>query len=156
MKEHSDQKTYEKTVKHLYLKNKNVLEIRCGDGRISSYLSKESESFIAVDPDEKKIRPAKTHIPGVDFRIGSGKELNFPDSFFDLVIFPLSLHHQNSQKAISEATRVLRNGGQLLVVEAATELTASTTTGRHDRHTRNPLRVEKRNHRLAKDPSGIS
>lgn len=121
MKENSDQKIYEKIVKYTNLRNKSILEIGCGDGRISSLLFRESESIIAVDPDEKKIRQAKTHIPGVDFRIGSGEKLNFPDSFFDQVLFTLSLHHQNSQKAMSEATRVLQKDGQLLVIEPVAE-----------------------------------
>lgn len=121
MKEYSDQKIYEKIVKYTDLKNKNVLEIGCGNGRISSLLFEESDSLIAVDPDEKKILQAKTHISGVDFRIGSGEKLNFPNTFFDIVIFTLSLHHQNSQKAISEATRVLKNGGKILVIEPVLE-----------------------------------
>ena len=121
MKEDSDQKIYEKIAKYTDLINKNILEIGCGNGRISSLLSVESGSLIAVDPDEKMIRKAKTHISGVDFRIGSGEKLNFPDSFFDLVIFTLSLHHQNSQKAIREAARVLKTGGRILVIEPVVE-----------------------------------
>lgn len=121
MEEYSDQKIYEKIVKYTDLANKNILEIGCGDGRISSLLSEESDSLIAVDSDEKKIRQAKAHISGVDFRIGSGEKLNFPNNFFDIVIFTLSLHHQNSQKAISEATRVLKIGGKILVIEPMAE-----------------------------------
>ena len=121
MKEDSDQKIYEKIAKYTDLVNKNILEIGCGNGRISSLLSVESGSLIAIDPDEKMIRKAKTHISGVDFRIGSGEKLNFPDSFFDLVIFTLSLHHQNSQKAIREAARVLKTGGRILVIEPVVE-----------------------------------
>lgn len=96
MKEHSYQKIYEKIIKYTDLTNKNVREIGCGDGRISSLLSEESDSLIAVDPDEKKIRQAKTHILGVDFRIGSGEKLNFPN-------------------------RVLKTGGKILVLEPVVE-----------------------------------
>ena len=121
MKENSDQKIYEKIVNYLNLDNTKVLEIGCGDGRISSLLAVESGSLIAIDPDEKKILQAKTHILNVDFQIGSGEELNFPNSFFDIVIFTLSLHHQNSQKALAEATRVLKNSGKIIVIEPMVE-----------------------------------
>jgi SAM-dependent methyltransferase len=121
MKENSDQIIYDKIVKYADLTKRNVLEIGCGDGRISSLLAVDSDSLIAVDPDEKKIRRAKTHIAGVDFRIGSGEILNFPNGSFDIVIFTLSLHHQNSQEAISEAARVLKKGGTILVIEPVIE-----------------------------------
>lgn len=121
MKEYSDQKIYGKIVKYTDFKNKNALEIGCGDGRILSLSFKESDSLIAVDSDEKMIRQAKTQISGVDFRIGSGEKLNFSDSFFDIVIFTLLLHHQNSRKAISEAARVLKSDGKILVIEPVVE-----------------------------------
>ncbi len=121
MKEYSGQKIYEKIIFYTELKNKYVLEVGCGDGRISSLLSTQSHSLIAVDPDEKKIKQAKTDISGVDFRTGSGEKLNFPDSIFDIVIFTLSLHHQNSRKAIGEANRVLKNSGKILVIEPVIE-----------------------------------
>lgn len=121
MKENCPEKIYDQIVKYSDLTNKNILEIGCGNGRISSLLSVESDTFIAIDPDSIKIKQAHTHIPGVDFRVGSGQNLNFPDSFFDIVIFTLSLHHQNSQKAMSEASRVLKQSGKILVIEPRVE-----------------------------------
>ena len=121
MKEFSDQKIYLKIIKYADLKNKKVLEIGCGNGRISSFLAKQPKLLVAIDPDEKKIEQAQNGDYGIDFKIGSGEELDFPDSCFDLVIFTLSLHHQNSKKAISEACRVLNSKGQILVIEPVIE-----------------------------------
>lgn len=117
MKDYSDKIIYKKIIKYAELRNNNVLEIGCGDGRISSLLTVESSSLVAIDPDEKAIDIAKTNIPNTDFRIGSGEKLNFPDSFFDVVIFTLSLHHQNSQKALNEAARTVKPDGKILVIE---------------------------------------
>lgn len=117
MKEDSAQKIYEKIVQYADLKNKDILEVGCGDGRISSLLAQDSESLVAIDPDIGSIEHAKTNISGVDFRIGSGEKLDFPDNCFDLLIFTLSLHHQNSEKAISEAERAVKAGGKVLVIE---------------------------------------
>jgi SAM-dependent methyltransferase len=121
MKEYSGQKIYENIVKYLELENKKVLEIGCGTGRISALLSKETNFLAALDPDENAIRKAEANIPGVDFSVGSGEELNFADNFFDVVIFTLSLHHQNSRKALREASRVVKTGGKVLVIEPVIE-----------------------------------
>ncbi len=45
----------------------------------------------------------------------------FPDEVFDLVIFTLSLHHQDSKKALGEASRVLKKDGLILVIEPIIE-----------------------------------
>jgi len=121
MKEHSAQKIYENIVKHSELENKKILEIGCGTGRISALLSKETNLLVAIDPDENAIQKAKANIPGVDFKVGSGEKLNFSDNFFDGVIFTLSLHHQNSRKALREASRVVKTGGKILIIEPVIE-----------------------------------
>ncbi len=121
MEEYSSQIIFEKIIKFADLKNKQVLEIGCGDGRITSLLAKKPERFVAIDPDKQKIERAKRNIAGVDFQIGSGENLDFPTDCFDLVVFTLSLHHQDSQKAIDEARRVLKDGGKILVIEPIIE-----------------------------------
>jgi SAM-dependent methyltransferase len=117
MKEYSAQKVYENIVKYAELENKKVLEIGCGTGRISALLSQRTHFLVAIDPDENAIRKAKTNTSGVDFCVGSGEKLNFADRFFDVVIFTLSLHHQNSRKALLEAARVVKTAGNILVIE---------------------------------------
>ena len=117
MKEYSSQKIFEKIVEHADLKNQEILEIGCGDGRITSLMAGKPKKIVAIDPEEEKIKDAQSNIGDVDFQIGSGEQTSFPTSCFDLVIFTLSLHHQNSRKAIAEAARVLRDDGKILVIE---------------------------------------
>ena len=117
MKEYSAQKIVEKIRSHSELTNKKILEIGSGDGRISSLLSEECNSLVAIDPDENAINRAKANSSTVDFKVGSGERLIFPNRFFDLVIFTLSLHHQHSQKALGEAERVAKADGRIIVVE---------------------------------------
>ena len=121
MKEYSGQKICEKIFEYTELRNLKTLEIGCGTGRISSILSTKTNLLVAIDPDENAIRKARANAPGVDFRIGSGEALNFPTAYFDIVIYTLSLHHQDSQKALSEAMRVLKTGGKILVIEPIPE-----------------------------------
>jgi len=117
MKIDSDQRIIEKILQFADLENKQVLEIGCGNGRITSLMVGKPKNLIAIEPDAESIREAREKVPGVDFRIGSGENLEFSDERFDLVIFTLSLHHQNSKAAIREASRVLKNKGIILVIE---------------------------------------
>ena len=121
MEEYSGQKICDKIFEYAELKNQRILEIGCGAGRISSILSKETNLLVAIDPDENAIKKARANVSGIDFRVGSGEALDFPTAFFDIVLFTLSLHHQNCKKALNEATRVLKPGGKILVIEPIPE-----------------------------------
>lgn len=98
-------------------KDKTVLEIGCGNGETASLLARETRRYIGIDPDEERIREAKENDGTPDFRVGRGETLDFEDAFFDLVLFTLSLHHQNSSAALNEAFRVLKGNGNLVILE---------------------------------------
>lgn len=99
------------------LRNQDVLEIGCGDGRLTALLAEGPRSLIAIDPDAQRIAQAKSQVPGVDFRVGSGEHLDCADASFDIILFTLSLHHQNSAAALQEAYRAVKPGGCVVVVE---------------------------------------
>lgn len=101
---------------------KHVLEIGCGNGKTSIHLARGTKTYTAIDPDRDQINLAKGLIQkkrsrDLLFKVGSGQALEFEADFFDIVLFTLSLHHQNSQTALGEAFRVLKSGGSLLVLE---------------------------------------
>lgn len=101
---------------------KHVLEIGCGNGKTSIHLARGTKTYTAIDPDREKINLAKnlTHEKrshDILFKVGSGQALEFEADFFDIVLFTLSLHHQDSRVALGEAFRVLKPDGNLLVVE---------------------------------------
>ncbi|QTA90090.1 class I SAM-dependent methyltransferase [Desulfonema magnum] len=121
MKTDSDQRIAEKILQVADLENKQVLEIGCGDGRITSLMVGKPKQLTAIEPDAEKIREARKKVSGADFRIGSGENLKFPDKCFDLVIFTLSLHHQNSKLAIREAGRVVKDSCNILIIEPVNE-----------------------------------
>ena len=122
MKDNSDKIIADKILQTTSLSNKKVLEIGCGDGRITAFLVNKPHKLIAIEPDLKRIRKAKDKIQrGVTFQLASGENLAFSNASFDLVIFTLSLHHQNSEAAISEAVRVLNDEGEILIIEPTTK-----------------------------------
>jgi ubiquinone/menaquinone biosynthesis C-methylase UbiE len=98
---------------------RNILEVGCGEGRISALLASEASSYIAVDTDPKRLEQAMSDYPEVDFRSGNGENLDFADKQFDAVIFTLSLHHQDCKQALLEAFRVLKDDGRVVIIEPA-------------------------------------
>ena len=99
------------------LRGKEVLEIGCGDGSITGFLSGRPKRLVAIDPDARSVAEACARISGADFRVGSGESLDFFDQTFDLVFFTRSLHHQKVRRALQEAFRVLRTDGLALILE---------------------------------------
>jgi len=77
-----------------------VLEIGCGDGRLTLRLARLGATVEAIDPDAASIRLARralrTQLPlrlarQVRCRVGQGEHLDFPDESFDRVLFAWSL-----------------------------------------------------------------
>lgn len=99
------------------LNGKAMLEIGCGDGRLTALLAGKAQAITAIDPDESSIEAARRNINGVNFLVGSGEELDFASETFDIVLFSYSLHHQDFVKALAEAQRVVRQDGQILIIE---------------------------------------
>lgn len=117
-----DEITQSKIESYVSLTNKTVLEIGCGDGRVTRFLSGPPALLVAFDPDLSRLDEAKQTAPAARYLSASGLALPFADSTFDLVFFTLSLHHHpDCAAALSEAARVLRSGGRALVLEPKDE-----------------------------------
>jgi ubiquinone/menaquinone biosynthesis C-methylase UbiE len=117
MEQDRDCITLSKILQFADLRDQEVLEIGCGDGRITSQLAGKAKRLVAIDPDAANIAEAKENIAGVGLRIGFGECLEFPSESFDVILFTLSLHHQDSSVALREAKRVLRDHGRVVVLE---------------------------------------
>ena len=77
-----------------------VLEIGCGDGRLTVRLARLGALVEAIDPDAPSIRRARRQraalLPArlaknVRYRVGDAEHLAFPDESFDRVVFAWSL-----------------------------------------------------------------
>ena len=103
------------------LSGREMLEIGCGDGRLSSLLADKVNHLTAIDPDQAMINQAGKKINGVDFRVGYGENLEFNNRSYDIVLFSYSLHHQDCVQALDEAKRVVRDNGSILIIEPSAE-----------------------------------
>ena len=77
-------------------RSRRVLEIGCGDGRLTRDIAREARSVLAIDPDSESIVAARATLPPpladtVTFRVGAAADLDIPRCSIDLVFFSWSL-----------------------------------------------------------------
>src|SRR5947199_3563764 len=74
----------------------HVLEIGCGDGRLTLRLARLGARVEAIDPDAASIRRARRQLPArlagqVRYRVGQAEHLKYADESFERVLFAWSL-----------------------------------------------------------------
>jgi len=73
-----------------------VLELGCGDGRLTFRYAEEAASVLAVDPDGERIDAARAALPPgladtVTFAVAGAAEVDAPRRSFELALFSWSL-----------------------------------------------------------------
>jgi 16S rRNA A1518/A1519 N6-dimethyltransferase RsmA/KsgA/DIM1 with predicted DNA glycosylase/AP lyase activity len=71
--------------------SRRVLEIGCGDGRLTKRYAHDAAPVIAVDPDSAAIARLTADLPSVDARALSIDQLALPARSVDVVLFAWSL-----------------------------------------------------------------
>lgn len=71
--------------------SKHVLEIGCGDGRLTRRYAHEAVSVLAIDPDAVAIARLIADLPRVDARAMPIDRLVLPPHSVDVVLFSWSL-----------------------------------------------------------------
>jgi SAM-dependent methyltransferase len=76
-------------------KNCRVLDIACGCGRGTNYLSSHCEHVFGIDIDEHTIREARKKFPknNIQFEVCNASLLKFPDSYFDAIVSVHTMEH---------------------------------------------------------------
>jgi ubiquinone/menaquinone biosynthesis C-methylase UbiE len=73
-----------------------VLELGCGDGRLTLGLAADAASVLAFDPEAEAVERGRRFLPRelaerVEYRVASGKAIELEPCSFDLVVFSWSL-----------------------------------------------------------------
>lgn len=99
----------------------DVLELAVGTGRnLALYPDGARVTGIELSPAMLAIaeRRAATLERAFDLRVGDAERLEFPDGSFDTVVATLALCTiPDPRRAVAEARRVLRPGGQMVLLE---------------------------------------
>ncbi len=95
-----------------------VLDAGCGAGRITRYLADRRAAVEGLDLSPAMVAAARRDHPDLTFTVGSITDLPHPDaSFAGVLLWYSTIHTPPDQlgPVLTEATRVLRPGGHLLI-----------------------------------------
>ena len=73
-----------------------ILEVGCGDGRLTFQVAPATASVLAIDPDAERVENARRSLPvelaeKVRFEVQAAAEVDVPRHSFDLALFSWSL-----------------------------------------------------------------
>ena len=100
-----------------------IADLGAGEGTFSQLLARRSKKVIAVDNSEKMVEYgrewARKHgVKNLEYRKGDLEEVPIPDATVDLAFFSQALHHaQHPDRAVAEASRILKPGGRIVVLD---------------------------------------
>lgn len=100
-------------------KNDKVLDIGCGTGSDTLYLSERRYNVITCDYSQEALSIVKENIKGTEsVQLDISKRLPFHDNNVGLIIADLSLHYFNEETTFSimdELKRIMKNNGHLII-----------------------------------------
>lgn len=111
---------------HLLLRMVPAVEIAdlgSGEGLISELLARRAKKVIAVDNSEKMVsfgaeKAKKNGLKNLEFRLGNLESPPINPSSVDIAVLSQALHHaENPANALVSAHKILRPGGQILILD---------------------------------------
>jgi ArsR family transcriptional regulator len=102
-----------------------VADLGSGEGLLSELLARRCKHVIAVDNSEKIIafgaaKAKKNHLKNLEFRLGNLQSPPIEPDSVDVAILSQALHHaEEPPKALAGAHRILKAGGQILILDLA-------------------------------------
>lgn len=100
------------------VKGKAIIDLGCGSGSDTLYLTERGHKVIACDYSEESINIVNKFMPDVKtILMDISETLPFKDESIDVIIADLSLHYFNkktTKNIINEIKRVLKNNGYLI------------------------------------------
>ena len=101
----------------------DVADIGCGDGYLTLEAARWARTVIGIDRsadvlDRATALARRRRISNVTWKRGDIGKLPLPDQSIDVALLSQSLHHASSPaEALAEATRILRPGGRVLILD---------------------------------------
>ena len=100
-----------------------IADLGAGEGLISQLLARRAEEVVCVDNSPKMIEfgselAAKNGFTNLRYELGDIEAVPLKDQSFDLVLLSQALHHaQHPERALAEAYRILKPGGQVMIID---------------------------------------
>jgi ArsR family transcriptional regulator len=100
-----------------------VADLGAGEGLISQLMAPRAEKVWCVDNSPRMVEVGaelakKNGLSNVEYKLGDLEAVPLPDGSVELAVLSQALHHaRRPQVALREAFRILRPGGQVLVLD---------------------------------------
>jgi ubiquinone/menaquinone biosynthesis C-methylase UbiE/DNA-binding transcriptional ArsR family regulator len=100
-----------------------VADLGAGEGLVSQLLARRAEKVWCIDNSPKMVEVGtelakKNGLANLAYKLGDIEQVPLADKSVDLAILSQALHHaSHPQTAVNEAFRILKPGGQLLVLD---------------------------------------
>ncbi|WP_415908558.1 ArsR/SmtB family transcription factor [Oleiharenicola sp. Vm1] len=100
-----------------------VADLGAGEGLVSQLLAHRAERVWCIDNSPKMVEVGtelakKNGLANLSYKLGDIEQVPLADKSVDLAILSQALHHAaHPQRAVDEAFRILKPGGQLLVLD---------------------------------------
>lgn len=117
-----------------------VLDIGTGTGLASEWYTKKGHLVAGIDISPKMLQKASDRLNFV--LLGNGTKLPFIDDYFNLIIIRQCLHYVNTKLLLSEANRVLKKGGFIVVSGAVCTSEETKNFWKEFKNATQPLRLE--------------
>ena len=100
-----------------------IADLGAGEGLVSQLLAHRAKQVWCIDNSAKMVEVGtelakKNGLANLTYKLGDIEQVPLPDQSVDLAILSQALHHANHPPvAVDEAFRILKPGGQLLVLD---------------------------------------
>jgi SAM-dependent methyltransferase len=100
-----------------------IADLGAGEGLISQLMAHRAKQVWCIDNSPRMVEVGtelarKNGLANLAYKLGDIEQVPLPDESVDVAILSQALHHaQHPQQAVDEAARILRPGGQLLVLD---------------------------------------
>ncbi len=136
-----------RTLKKLGIKAKNVLEVGCGIGPMTKYLSSNFQQVNAIDISNDAIDFCKMKFKNtnVKFEVAAAENLPFKDSSFDIIFaYDVYEHVVDHNICFKEAKRVLKRGGVLFMAVPNPQSLGARIKGKYPEYKGLPISERKK------------
>lgn len=101
----------------------DIADLGAGEGMLSQLLAHRARQVWCIDNSPRMVEVGtelakKNGLANLTYKLGDVEEVPLPEASVDLAILSQALHHaQRPQTAVAEAFRILRPGGQLIILD---------------------------------------
>jgi ubiquinone/menaquinone biosynthesis C-methylase UbiE/DNA-binding transcriptional ArsR family regulator len=100
-----------------------IADLGAGEGLLSQLLARRASQVWCIDNSPRMVEvgtelAAKNGLGNLTYKLGDIENVPLPDKSVDLAILSQALHHaQHPEAAVKEAFRILKPGGQILLLD---------------------------------------